>query len=211
MTHPEAVRRLMDEAQRDVLGLFITQPRSVGQVAALTGLALKRVHYLATRFVALGLLEVVDEQARKGRAVKRYQSTAPSFYIPFAALPTADLLEHAQARDATFNAQLLHHLTRASEPLMTNLNGWGRRVVLENGKLELWTAREVSGPPDDPATYLAADDKPALWSSWDTLALDLEDAKALQRVLIRLSQRYGQKQGGRTYLLRLALTPAADE
>ena len=177
--------------------------RSIGDVAKTVGLAVDAMTYRVKRLVALGILEEVRKEARKGRAIAYYQA-ATAFFVPIKVLPhetTEDLFEHA---DGLMRRQIAKSMTAALYDAFP-FQDWGVLVQCDsNGNPGMSLA-----PPS--ATWDFADllspQAPALMSSWMPLMLEFEDAKALQAELFALLGRYAQKQGTQPYLLGLALAP----
>jgi len=197
----EAASLLMNPTTLRQLAPFLGRDRTVSQAAReldqLPNTVLKRVQ----RFLRAGLLEVAREVPRRGRPVKLYRTVAALFFVPFEAT-AAESLEAALAeRDAYWERLLRRNVVRAR---MEALGTWGTRVYRdERGRLQVQTAVT----PEADATTLDAD-APAVLSSWrDSVMLDFEDAKALQREMYALLLRYEQKQGAQRYIVRLALAP----
>ena len=80
-------------------------------------------------------------------------------------------------------------------------------VVFLDPEGELLSQVKVGAIPD---MLTFTPDAPALWTGWATLKPDFADAKALQRDLAALLERYGSKRGNQDYLVRLALTPISE-
>jgi hypothetical protein len=72
---------------RRILLWFTRRPKSVGETAAAIGMDLRRTHYYVQKLAALGLIAVVEERARAGRAVKLYRAISDSFFVPHDAAP----------------------------------------------------------------------------------------------------------------------------
>lgn len=68
--------------QRHMMMELIAGERSLSALARTTGTPLNLAHYHVRRLVALGLVEVVGEEPRQGRAVKLYRAVAESFFVP---------------------------------------------------------------------------------------------------------------------------------
>jgi hypothetical protein len=90
-----------DPLRRRLLLLFAAQPRSIAQVAALSGMDLKRLHYHVTVLHGLGLLTIAHRQRRGGRPIKFYKTAADAFFVPaeLAPLSQSRALEN-ELRDA---------------------------------------------------------------------------------------------------------------
>lgn len=124
---PVAARLLMDATTREVFGCFLDRDRSVREAADLLERDLDAVLYRVKRLFAAGLVEVVAVQRRAGRPVRRYRAPHPLWFVPFEALPYADLEEtfaamgHAQVdRAARASARWL-----ARDPWAGYLIGMG--------------------------------------------------------------------------------------
>lgn len=82
----EQAALLLDLESRPLLALLMNTPSTAGEVAAHLGLDLGRAHYRLTRLVRAGVAEVtmaeVTQEARAGRALKRYR-VAGRWFVPF--------------------------------------------------------------------------------------------------------------------------------
>jgi len=200
----EAASLLMNPTTLRQLAPFLGRERTVSQAAAEMGQLPNTVLKRVQRFLRVGLLEVAREAPRRGRAVKCYRTVAELFFVPFEAT-AAESLEAALAeRDAYWERLLRRNVVRAR---MEALGTWGTRVYRDaRGRLQVQTAVT---PEADATTLDAA--APAVLSSWrDSVMLDFEDAKALQRAMYELLLRYEQKAGAQRYIVRLALAPIAE-
>ena len=201
VTDPAASAVLTDPHALRHLEPFLGRECTVSQAAKETGekpnTMLKRVR----RFVELGLVEVVREKPRKGRAVKVYRSRAEVFFVPFEATSAESLEAQLAERDAYYEALLRRQVVRAR---MEAFPTWGTRIYRDaRGRLQVQTAVN----PFENVTALE-DGAPAVLSAWrDGLMLDYGDAKALQRELFELLLRYQRKAGSQRYVLRLGLAP----
>jgi hypothetical protein len=201
VTESEAAAVLVDPLALRHLAPFLGRECTVGQAARETGekpnTMLKRVR----RFVELGLVEVVREKPRKGRAIKVYRSRAEVFFVPFEATSAESLEAQLAERDAYYEALLRRQVVRAR---MEAFPTWGTRIYRDaRGRLQVQTAIN----PFENVTALE-DGAPAVLSAWrDGLMLDYGDAKALQRELFELLLRYQRKKGSQRYVLRLGLAP----
>jgi|SRR5690606_29182083 len=201
ISDPKAAKVLLDPDTRNHLAPFIGRAAGISQAAAGSGekenTTLKRVR----RFVELGLLEVVAELPRAGRAVKLYRTTAEVFFVPFEATGSESLEAALAERDRNLESLLRRSVVQAR---LDSIGTWGTRIYRDvRGRLQVQTALT----PDSNVTSLDAE-APAVLSAWrDSLALDFEDAKALQREMFELLQRYLQKEGSQRYVVHLGLAP----
>ncbi len=131
-----AARALSDPLRRRVVLLLIGQQRSAGELACVTGVELKRLHYHLSALEKLGLVVVAGRRARAGRPVKLYRAAADAFFVPaeaMAASPNDALaaeLREAQARLADpSRAGILYHLGEGGAFLMRPVVSQGARQV----------------------------------------------------------------------------------
>ncbi len=202
---PRAADVLMNPATLRQIVPFLGRDCTVADAARDTGELPNTVLKRVRRFEHIGLLRIVREARRGGRPRKVYRTTADQFFVPFEAT-TADSLESALAeRDAFWEQLLRRNVVRAR---MEALGTWGTRVYRDSrGRLQVHTAVT----PEANATTLDPD-MPAVLSSWrDSVRLDFEDAKALQREMFELLRRYQQKDGAQRYIMRLGLAPVAPD
>ena len=201
ITDATAADLLMNPYTLRQLAPFLGRECTVTQAAQETrekaNTVLSRVH----RFTTLGLLEVVREEKRKGRAVKVYRSTADVFFVPFEATTAETLEAMLQERDAYWETLLRRGVVRARGE---DVGTWGTRVYRDGaGRLQVQTAVT----PTQNYTLLDAE-RPAVLSAWrDSVYLDFDDAKALQREMFDLLKRYHQKVGAQRYIVRLGMAP----
>jgi hypothetical protein len=190
LVRPSGLRRLEP---------FMGAPRTVLEVAQASGEKPNTVLRRVQRLRALSLLEVADEQPRAGRAVRRYRASADVFFVPFEATGAADLEDALAERDAYWERLLRRHVVRARSEAMGT---WGTRIYRDvRGRIQVQTA--VS--PDANASMLD-DGMPAALSAWrDQVWLDHDDAKALQRELYAVVQRYQRARGAQRYVVHVGL------
>lgn len=201
ISDPEAANLLINPHTLRQLEPFLGRDCTISQAAHESGAKPNTVLSRVRRFVSLGLLQVVREEPRGGRAVKVYRSSADVFFIPYEAT-TADSLESALAeRDAYWETLLRKNVVLAR---MEAVGTWGTRIYRDDrGRLQVQTAVT----PFQNYTTLHPDG-PAVLSAWrDSLFLDFEDAKALQQEMFALLKHYQQKRGAQRYIIRMGLAP----
>ncbi|CAN5866203.1 hypothetical protein BH24DEI2_BH24DEI2_26610 [soil metagenome] len=183
------------------LAPFLGRDCTVTRAAQETGTKPNTVLSRVRRFVKLGLLQVVREEQRKGRAVKVYRSTADVFFVPFETTSAETLETMLQERDAYWETLLRRGVGRARAE---DVGTWGTRVYRDAAdRLQVQTAVTPT------RNYTLLDpDRPAVLSAWrDSVYLDFSDAKALQREMFDLLKRYHQKAGAQRYIVRLGMAP----
>jgi hypothetical protein len=192
LTQPTTLRQLEP---------FLARSLTVTEAAKETGEKANTVLSRVRRFVKLGLLEVAQDIKRKGRSIKKYRTTADVFFVPYEAT-SAETLEGAMAeRDAYWEALLRKSVVKAR---VEDVGSWGTRIYRdERGRLQI----QAAITPDKNYTMLDKN-RPAVLSSWrDSVYLDYEDAKTLQREMFELLKKYQQKQGAQRYIVRLGIAP----
>lgn len=201
---PEAAQALTDPKTLHQLAPFLGRACSVSAAAEELGLKPNSMLAKVRRFVRLGLLRVVREQPRKGRAIKLYRTRADCFFVPFEATSAITLGAALAERDAYWEELLRKNVVRARTEAV---GSWGTRIYRDEwGRLQV----QMALTPERNTTMLdmAA---PAVLSSWrDSVYLDFEDAKALQREMFTLLLRYQQKRGAQRYIVRLGMAPVLD-
>lgn len=211
---PRAARLLLDAATREVFGCFLERDRSVREAADLLERDLDAVLYRVKRLHAAGLLEVVALQARAGRSVRRYRAPHALWFVPFEALPYADLEE-------TFAAMAHAQVERAAHASARWLarDPWAGYLIGRGADGHVWL-RGTREPPTsgtsvepDPA-QLGRDDGPL------DVALDLRltpaQTAALNAELWALASKYAAlgsvpSGGGANRLLFVTSVPLEDE
>jgi hypothetical protein len=183
---------------------FLGRAVSVGQAARETGQKPNTVLSRVRRLVAAGVLLQSGTLGRRGRPIKLYRSTADAFFIPFDTT-SAESLEAALAeRESYWERLLRENVVRARRE---RVGVWGTRIYRDSrGRLQIQTALT----PDRNYTTLDPEG-PAVLSAWrDSVYLDFEDAKALQREMFNMLKRYQQKEGAQRYIVRLGMAPIAE-
>ncbi len=195
LTNPRTLRQLEP---------FLARSCSVKRAAQETGEKLNTVLSRVRRFLALGLLKVVEEVPQRGRSIKLYRSTADSFFIPYEATSAETLEAALEERDVYWERLLRHNVVKAR---MQKVGSWGTRVYRDaRGRLQIQTAVT----PERNYTTLDPGG-PAVLSAWrDSVYLDFDDAKTLQKEMFSLLKRYQQKQGAQRYIIRLGMAPVLD-
>ena len=195
-----AAELLLDPTVQASLLPFFAGPTSIGNAAEETGVKVNTLYKRVKRLESLGLLEVARQRPRAGRAVKLYRTTAARFWVPFHVM-SADTLESQMIGGEAYwvgEFRRSFNRTRYDDPSQVGFEIYrdeGGFVAVETKRL---------GQPSSPGSP----GEPALLDLWsDELALDFDDAKALQAELYAVYRKYRAKRGAQPYLLRLGLTP----
>ena len=167
----------------------------------MTGTGLNTMYVQVQRLMKLGLLRVVGERPRGGRAVKVYRSRADRYFVSYEVMPF-ETLEVLQARrDAPYEGRLRRAVMGARSGVFRH---FGYEVARQaDGEVDVH-------PAIGPNERLSSRDPrlPGVMSLWDDdLKLSFEDARALQADLYALLESYRRKGGPQRYLLRVGLAP----
>lgn len=204
----QAAHVLTNPKEWRLLAPFMHGEKTLAQVARHLGMKLPTLSYHVGRYLDLGLLQVSREQARQGRAIKYYRTSANSFFVPFA-LTSSESLEQLLI---TMSTSLYEHALKETAHVLRNqADSWGVRVYADaDGELSATLQPDTSqqGTLDD----FSQSDFPALYLQDSMLQLDFESAKAFQKELGELQERYLKKkrEGQQLYLVRLGLIPLRD-
>lgn len=209
----ETARVLTDTTQVKLLKPFFCNSITLSDAAKKLNVKLTTLLYHVNKFLKLGLLEVSKEEARKGKAIKYYQTTAKTFFVPFDITPNLSLKEllHqlTQPNDEVFHREIARTLQDMSSQ-------WGIEVGVEvfsvaNEDSVGITLRRKGQPREQDVSFKP--DEPALISSQGRLHLDFKTAKAFQQDLRNLLEKYHKKQSSREqlYFYRVGLTAVQDE
>jgi len=201
----DQARLLLDARTRAQLAPFLARPLAVGEAARLAGEKPNTVLRRVQRFLAAGLLEVAETVPRRGRPIRRYRTIADVFFVPFEASAAEDLEAALAEREAWVATVLRRAVVRARREA---IGVWGTRIYRDDrGRVQVQMAVRPDADAEPPGP-----EGPAVLSAWrDALELDYPDAKALQRELFELLQRYQAKRGAQRYVIHLGLAPVAPE
>ena len=211
ITNPEAAKVLSEEDELRYLEPFIRGEYSLSEAAKKLSVSPSAMLYQIKKLLRLELLRVVRTEPRRGRAIKYYRATSERFFVPFevtSAETVFNLLYKAEERQLReFLSHYIRMNTHAPEPwgvgiFLTREGGIGKSIAVSNDH-----------DPEQLVQMALEKDFPAVWSSWSTLRLDFEKAKALQRDLIKLFDLYKTNYSGeeQKYLLHLELCPTTPE
>jgi Helix-turn-helix domain len=140
ITEAAAAAVFASPRQRDIVQTLMAEEMTAAELARATHTPLSLSLYHMSKCVALGLIEVVRQKRRAGRAAKYYRATAKTFFVPaelMVELPGTRLTQQLrQALDA--------FLARATKGVNFSHDGHGPRVELvkepteQPPMLELW-------------------------------------------------------------------------
>ena len=201
LTDPETACLIVDDGAKRFLRPFISR-ECTAKAADELGVSLSLMSYWLKRFRDAGLLEVVRLEPRSGRPVKVYRSTTDVFIAPFELLPSATLMEFVATFGGEPQRRFTQALGRVAETWLAS--DWAVNIQRnEDGKVRT-EATPYSAKTDVVPDFLTHS-APAVWWSFSTIRLTFGEAKALQRELAELCERYSGKDDGTVYHLHLGL------
>lgn len=203
-----AARILGSPRTREAFMCVLGRERTASAVAAETGLTLNAAYLQLRLLCGAGLVRVVREAPRGGRAVKHYASVAERIFIPFGQTGRDDL-----------EAWYLADAHEQSRRFVTALLTVYRREWGEPDTLGVSHFRDADGNvlstfgPRPGETWSSLDaGHPATLSNDGQVWLTHAEAKALQRELYALHARHQLTgPGRRPYRLTLGLAPEPTE
>ncbi|AFZ67708.1 hypothetical protein [Deinococcus peraridilitoris] len=170
---------------------------TVSSLADAFGLALHAAFRKVKKFERLGLLSVLREERRAGRAVRHYICREHSFFLPRELLSLEEQMrETFEPYHELMRQQLALASTTGPNPvagLIFQARHDGLWLIPANAHAQKWD-------PNVPGT-------PAFFHGSGPLLLDYPQAKALERELYELLDRYRTHQGSGLYLAHAFLTP----
>lgn len=183
VTDPRLAALLTDPVARRFYEPFLARTLSVSAAAQEVGCSLDAMLYRVRVFVRAGLLRVVEERPRHGRAIKLYQTVFPAYFVPHRITPFTTVEDRLYAGAepylrawASTTARRLHASDVLGVRLYRDHFGQVWSVSAANasslGGLE---ADSVSDPARTPEFDVVA-----------TLHLDGTQARALQAALVKL-------------------------
>lgn len=211
---PLAARLLLDEGVRDVLGPFLDRACSAQEVATELGRDLDWVLYRVKRLHQAGVLEVVGERRRGGRPIKLYRSRYGTWFVPFEALPFADVEETLTA----LHVAQARRVARASARHLAR-TPWAGFLVerREDGRTWVYGASDGAGTTESGRAWWGVPRSgQGAWATDATVELRLtpDDARALNDELMALVERYldvGGSDARPNRLLVVASVPLDDD
>lgn len=220
VTDPNAVKLLTQGRARWVLGAFLRGENTVAAVARELNTDIRLVHRDVLALQHAGLLQLLREKKRAGRAVKVYTAAASSFFVPFSAThadTVADLGgRQMHAYDDLFRQASVRKFNAIYRE-QSDGREWGVRVYLTpDGQVGVDTSFEGAELVDAAVR----------WQGPTGLMLDVRtdlrlteaEAKEVQVELIKFlmrlrpeSLKHEQDGTGQPFLLRLGLIGVTDE
>ncbi len=199
--HRDAIAFLIDVEEIQWLTPFMTGERRLAPVAQELAVDLSFLSRKVKRLINLGLLEITRTEARKGRAITYYRSTADEFFIPE---HTGAITKFQDQSQRQLNQQLQNGIL---EEWMSREDSstadWGLRIVPHNGRMIITGGIR----PGESWNALASNVLAA--SYWRHPKLSPSDAEWLKQEIERLSLELEARhaEDGQPFLIRLAFAP----
>ncbi|NAZ82266.1 helix-turn-helix domain-containing protein [Kineococcus sp. R8] len=133
VTDPAKVAILTDPRRVRFLRPFLARSATVSQVAVELDVTPNALLYRVRRMLQVGLLQVVEERARAGRAVRVYRSSHDGYRIPMAAMGFDDL----RHRVDTYGRVIIDDLARAYTAALAQAPRHDR-ILARNRAGEVW-------------------------------------------------------------------------
>lgn len=203
VSDPQVAAFLMDPIKRQRVRPFLGQENTVKGAAEELGISISLMHHHTQKMLALGLLKVVREVPRAGKAILWYRSVADAFYVPFS-LTSFETMQAAYLKgEAPWQQRFTEGLLKVALQMETPETTWG--VLIRRDQHGDFDVTSSFGP-DQEAPELPG----AQWSNWTEIHLTPDEALALRAELQNIWLRYRGKRSGQRYLLRLGLAKTAD-
>ncbi|SMB83947.1 helix-turn-helix domain-containing protein [Deinococcus hopiensis] len=200
---------LADPEQRRFIEPFLGRECTVQRAAVELRVTPNSVLYRVRRMVSLGLVEVVREEARAGRAVRIYRSVADRFFVPYRCTAATDLLEILLSERLAFEEVLQRAMLRVMREMQGEHN-WGMLLYRKENGVHAYDAIQ----PEEPWSARSAEEPAVLDHALTVGPLTRCRAKALQLDLLNVLARHTREAGEDVetketarYLVRLALAP----
>lgn len=173
----------MDMEVRRYFDPFLAREKTVTEAAEEVGCDPSVMLYRVGRFVRAGLLRVVDERKRAGRAIKVYRSSHDAFLVPYAATSFATL-EEAFAAGYEANARRFARLVARQ----FRQRRWDGYRLYRKGTGETW----FEGAPDEDRMIDMTDpERPPGLDYIIDVPLTEAEARELQSILLDILERFG--------------------
>ena len=201
ITESEAAALLTDPQGQRFLAPFLAKESSVAEAAKQLGIPTNSLLYRVNQMARLGLIQVVREEARAGRPIKIYRSSADAFFVPFALTPAESLEALLTPTGSHWDRLFVRNATQMLS-----------RAYPEIG-IQIWrgeTDELYAKPASEPGRWLdfSSPEVPPMLAFWSAgLWLNEEQARSLQLEMVQLYQRYAQFKGKQRYITHLAMAP----
>ncbi len=199
ITDLAAIKILAKPEVAILLKPFMYEPTSATTACKIAGVSVQTMHYRIGQMLQSGLLKVVEVVSRQGRPIQKYLAVSTAFQIPDSLIPD-DL-----------RTQLWNHQTwkalfeQASDRVLANGGKENHLYVFMTPEGTLSWSDKIG---TEGMLEFLPDDRPAYLNYWNGgMRLSKTRAKAFQRDLWALYERYGHDNNGAKFILHLGLAP----
>lgn len=192
----DAVDLLLNVQAAKHLAPFMRSEQTLGSAAEELNRRPSSVAYWVGRFVQAGLLAVVREQPRAGKAIPYYRAAADEFQIPFDAMSPGVAEEFLHGARKVMVAEFAKSVERAARNHFTD----GIRVT---GHPQRGMSISFIEPKRDGGASPVTE-----W--WGKISLSKAEAEGLQKEMEALVSRFSNDLPGRGksgYLIMVGITP----
>jgi len=204
VTTSEAVALLCDINKSRWLAPFMARPRSLKEVADKLGTTMGRYSYWLKKLIDYGLLNIAFEEKRRGTPIKYYWGAAERFEFTLRDSVVREVYGRAAEDYLTSILESLERTLRQDVPNVIASVSFDEQddmvfgVRHQETGMSLW--QEMIRP-----------DRPALFTTCRDIQLSFSDAKALQKELYDVLEKYEARVNTkeRHYLVQVGL--ARDE
>ena len=209
VTDPRLAALLTDPQARRYYEPFVARSLSIKAAADEAHCTLDAMLYRVRVFVKAGLLRVVGEQRRKGRAIKLYRTAYDAYFVPHQVTPFATLEERFYKTTEPF----VREWARLSAVRLRARGVEGVRLYRDRyGEFWAESAASVASLGGLDAQNLTDPTRPPAFDIMSTLSLDDAGARELQRALASLFEAWRSKprpENGKNFQLGLFFYPEA--
>jgi hypothetical protein len=205
VTDPDQAAILVDPSRVRFLRPFLGRECTVTKAARLVGVTPNGMLYRVRRMLDVGLLQLVREEPRAGRAVKIYRSCHDGYLVPMEAMRYDDLRHRVRSHGRL----LADQMTEAYATVLATSSTEGARVLARSNTGDVWSS--------DLTPAVNCRGQPVHFSDV-TVWLTRHEAQQVRQLLLAATQRaldatrYGSNRipGRDPYLLVGAILPTPD-
>lgn len=136
VTDPDQAAIIAEPSRALFLRPFLGRDCTVSEAAHQLGVTPNAMLYRVRRMATAGLLEVVREEPRAGRAVKIYRSSHDGYLVPMDAMRYDDL----HHRVSSHGRLLADQVTDAYTAVLSRARTDGARVLARNNRGDIWSS-----------------------------------------------------------------------
>lgn len=209
LENARAAEFVVNPASNRYLAPFLGRERSPAEVARELGVDVGSVTYRIKQMLEWGLLEHSRTQARSGRAVRFYRSSANGFFAPLRLTRAANFEELRQQAGRDSQTLLEKSVYRAWQALKAEAE-WGVHLYrTSEGEINRDFVPLEGAQGSSFWDWILTGEATPLWDQYFYLNLPREKAKDLQLELAGILERYAahQDESETLYGVRLALAP----